>query len=157
MREFHIENIRRKQIPSRKHVIQHAWEPKPNILDFYQFQTLRDGWEGENLQCHSRSCLSLGQRSMALMYILTAESKSEYLHSLHRCRGLQRRSREASWKLLDMHRSRHPDMGDGTSRSPSHCCQRGLTQQCILTVGSQSATCLNISWIVVMMSGKSYG
>ena len=105
----------------------------------------------------SRSCLSLGQRSMALMYILTAESKSEYLHSLHRCRGLPRRSREAIWKQLGMHQSKRPDMRDGASRKPSQYCQRGLTQQCILTVGSQSASCSNISWIVVLMPGKSQG
>ena len=111
----------------------------------------------ENLRCHSRSCMSLGQRSMVLMYILTAESKSEYLHSLHRCRGLPRRSREAIWKQLGMRQSRRPDMRDGASRSPSQYCQRGLTQQCILTVGSQSASCSNISWILLLMPGKSQG
>jgi len=35
-------------------------------------------------------------------------------------------------------RPKRPEMGDGTSRSPSHLCQRSLTQQCILTVGSKS-------------------
>ena len=79
------------------------------------------------------SCLS---HSMALLYILTAGSKTDLLRSLHRCRGLQRRSRRGSWKLLDIHQSGRPDMGDGTSRSPSPYCQRGLTQQRILTVGS---------------------
>ena len=66
------------------------------------------------------SCLSLGQYSMALLYILTAGGKSDLLHSLHRCRNLQCRSQEASWKLLDMHQPRRPETGDGTSRCPAH-------------------------------------
>ena len=48
----------------------------------------------ENL--YPPSCLSLGQYSMALLYILTAGSKSDLSHSLHRCRILQRRSQQRS-------------------------------------------------------------
>ena len=89
-------------------------------------------------QCNSRSCMRLGQCSLVQLYILTAGSRSDLLHSLHRCRRLQRKSQEASWKQLDMHQLRRPEMGDGISRSPSHLCQRSLTLQCILTVGSKS-------------------
>ena len=100
---------------------------------------------------------------MALLYILTAGSKSDLLHSLHRCRILQRRSQEASWKLLEMHQPRRPEMGDGTSRSPSH----PLPTQPDTAVYpdrwkqvvplAQSATRLHISWIAVLMSGESHG
>ena len=72
------------------------------------------------LVLHLPSCWSLGRYSVALLYILTAGGESDLLHSLHRCRNLQCRSQEASWKLLGMRQPRRPEMGDGTSRSPSH-------------------------------------
>ena len=78
-------------------------------------------------QCSSRSCMRLGQCSLVQLYILTAGSRSALLSSLHRCRSHQRRSQEASWKLMMMHQSGRPNMGDGASRSPPHFCQRSLT------------------------------
>jgi len=69
---------------------------------------------------------------------LDAGSKPDHLRNLCHCRSRQRRDQEASWRLMGMRQPRRPELGQREDRSPPRLCQRSLTLQSILTVGSKS-------------------
>jgi len=69
---------------------------------------------------------------------LEAGSKPDYLRNLCHCRSRQRRDQEASWRLMGMRPPRRPEMGQREACSPPRLCQRNLTMQSNLTVGSKS-------------------
>jgi len=78
----------------------------------------RDGWEGENL--HPPSCLSLGQIQHGTAVY---PDRWRQVRPLAQPASLSQSSVQKSrgkLKLLGMHQPQRPEMGDGTSRSPSH-------------------------------------
>jgi len=70
---------------------------------------------------------------------LDAGSKPDHLRNLCHCRSRQRRDQEASWRLMGMRQPRRPELGQREDRSPPRLCQRSLTLQSILTIGSKTS------------------